>query len=108
MPISENIRLLRESHGLNQQEFGEIAGVSDKAVSAWEKGTKTPRMGAIQRIADHFGIRKSDIIEDNADASRFRGIMVTESIELELLLVFRAADPLFQQEAIEMLKRHPK
>ena len=64
MPISENIKTLRRRYGLTQQELGEIAGVSGKAVSTWELGVKEPRMGAIQRIADHFGISKSSIIED--------------------------------------------
>lgn len=65
MGISENIKLLREQYGLSQKELGQIAGVSDKAVSTWEQGIKEPRMGAIQKIADHFGIKKSNIIEDN-------------------------------------------
>lgn len=65
MGISENIKLLREQYGLSQKELGQIAGVSDKAVSTWEQGIKEPRMGAIQKIADYFGIQKSNIIEDN-------------------------------------------
>ncbi|WP_144506665.1 LexA family protein [Bacillus mycoides] len=64
MIIGKNIKKLRDKHNLSQKEFGEIAGVSDKAVSTWEKGLKEPRMGAIQKIADYFGILKSDIIED--------------------------------------------
>lgn len=65
MGIKDNIKNLREKHGLSQKELGIIAGVSDKAVSTWELGTKEPRMGAIQKIADHFGLQKSDIIEDH-------------------------------------------
>ena len=64
MSIGKNIKKLRDKHNLSQKEFGEIAGVSDKAVSTWEKGLKEPRMGSLQKIADHFGILKSDIIED--------------------------------------------
>lgn len=64
MGISENIKILREKYDLTQHQLADIAGVSNKAVSTWEKGTKEPRMGAIQRIADHFGLRKSQIIED--------------------------------------------
>lgn len=66
MSIAENIKRLRTEHGLSQAEFGAIAGVTDKAVSTWEKGIKEPRMGAIQKIADHFHIKKSDIIEDES------------------------------------------
>lgn len=64
MGISENIKLLRECYKLSQKELAQIAGVSDKAVSTWENGTKEPRMGAIQKIADHFGLKKSNLIED--------------------------------------------
>ncbi|MED3888262.1 XRE family transcriptional regulator [Priestia aryabhattai] len=64
MSIGKNIKKLREIHNLSQKELAEIAGVSDKAVSTWENGLKDPRMGAIQKIADHFNIKKSDIIEE--------------------------------------------
>lgn len=63
MTIGENIKQLRERFGLTQTQLGEIAGVSDKAVSTWENGANIPRMGAIQKMADYFGIQKSAIIE---------------------------------------------
>ena len=63
MSIGKNIQSLRLRHGLSQKELATIAGVSDKAVSAWEKDRITPRMGAIQKMADYFNIKKSDIIE---------------------------------------------
>lgn len=64
MSISKNIKLLRKRYRLSQKDLALIAGVSDKAVSTWELGLKEPRMGAIQKIADHFGIKKSNLIED--------------------------------------------
>lgn len=65
MGISENIKEIRRKYSLTQQQLGEIAGVSDKAVSTWESGTAEPRMGAVQRIANHFNIRMSDIVDDS-------------------------------------------
>ena len=64
MSIGENIKRLRIENGLSQAEFGKIAGVSDKAVSTWEMGTKVPRMGAVEKLAAHFGITKSAILDD--------------------------------------------
>lgn len=58
MGIKENIKLLREKYKLSQKDLALIAGVTDKAVSTWESGAKEPRMGAIQKIADHFGLKK--------------------------------------------------
>lgn len=69
MSIGKNIKRLRLSHNLSQEEFGKITGVTNKAVSTWENEIKNPRMGVIQKIADYFGIKKSDIIEDDTDRS---------------------------------------
>ena len=62
MSISENIKHLRESHGMTQAQFGDIAGVTDKAVSTWESGKKEPRMGAVQRLSEYFHISKSQVL----------------------------------------------
>lgn len=64
MSIADNIKKLREEHKLTQEEFGKIVGVSDKAVSTWELGLKTPRMGTIQKISECFSIPKSAILDD--------------------------------------------
>lgn len=86
MTISENIKNLRLKYGLSQRELGLIAGVTDKAVSTWEQGIKEPRMGAIQKMADHFGIKKSDIIEDQPAATATTAISINFS-EREMLLI---------------------
>ena len=72
LSIGRNIRFLRESRGLSQTQLGDIAGVSDKAVSTWELDIKTPRMGAIQKIANYFGLTKSDIIEGDLPTQHAR------------------------------------
>lgn len=86
MTISENIKNLRLKYGLSQRELGLIAGVTDKAVSTWEQGIKEPRMGAIQKMADHFGIKKSDIIEDQPVATATTA-KATDFSEREILLI---------------------
>lgn len=67
MSIGKNIRGLRERYGLTQEEFGSIAGVSSIAVSQWENDRAVPRMGAVQLLADHFGITKGSIIDETVD-----------------------------------------
>lgn len=69
MAISDNIRRLRLQHGMSQEEFGALVNRSDKAISAWEHGTRTPKMGEIQKIADYFGIKKTEIIDDEPSNS---------------------------------------
>ena len=67
MNIVANIKYLRKLFELSQKDLGVIAVVTDKAVWAWEQGTREPRMGALQRLADHFGIKKSDIIDGDLE-----------------------------------------
>lgn len=103
MSTSENIRRIRELTNITQQELADIAGVSRSAVSLWEIGDAEPRMGAVQRIADHFGINKSNIIENGGMDGMTAGIsgriyeVKTDQIELsddeiELIRMYRASD----------------
>ncbi len=64
MSIGSSIRRIRVARDLTQEEFGKIAGVSAMAVSQWENDRAVPRMGAVQAIADHFGLNKGEIIDD--------------------------------------------
>lgn len=82
MGIAENIKRLRTDNDLTQLEFGRIAGVSDKAVSTWEAGLKEPRMGAIKRIAAHFGLSINDLVGDNIDAVPYVTDELNEYLEL--------------------------
>lgn len=63
MGVGENIKRIRTQHDMTQEELGRIAGVSAMAVSQWENGRAVPRMGAVQRIADHFGMKNGEVID---------------------------------------------
>ncbi len=64
MSIQENMIKLRSIYGVTQGELAAIADVTNGAVSQWEHGFSEPRLSTIQKIADHFGISKSHIIEE--------------------------------------------
>lgn len=63
MGMAENIKFVREDAKLSQREFAARLGVTDKAVSTWENGTRMPRMGVVQKIADMAGVKKSELID---------------------------------------------
>lgn len=74
MTTSESIKRLREKYGLTQSDLGKIAGLSSKAVGAWESGRAEPRIGAIEKIAAFFGIPKSEVIGWNEEENPLEGI----------------------------------
>lgn len=99
MSIADNIKKLRLESGLSQAEFGKIAGVSDKAVSTWESGIKTPRMGAVEKIASHFGILKSTILDDIPFPSN--AIPVGPGQQIPVLGSVRCGQPMYAEGNID-------
>lgn len=92
MGISENIKRIREEHGMTQAEFAEIVGATDKAVSTWENGSAIPRMGKIEKISQYFNIPKSAIIGDPIDRARNRQLERYEKFDSLLTLIEKLDD----------------
>ncbi|MFF2794948.1 LexA family protein [Lysinibacillus xylanilyticus] len=64
--ISRNLKKIIRDYQITQNELAKIAGVSESAAGKWILGKSTPRMGAIQKIADYFNLPKSYILNEEA------------------------------------------
>lgn len=80
MPVSANIRRLREQSGMTQSDLAEKLGVARSTVTQWENGWSSPRMGMVQKLAGVFRVTSADIVADSvpktklpANASPVRG-----------------------------------
>ena len=49
---------------LNQADVANLCGVTQQSVSLWLNGERLPRMGKVQKLADYFGILKSELLEE--------------------------------------------
>ena len=58
MITPNNIKSLREARHLTQAQLAEQLGVSYQAVSAWENGLKTPRVGMLEKLSQIFQVSK--------------------------------------------------
>lgn len=65
--FSKNLKKLIEKRGIDQRILADYLGISEMSVSNWVNGNKYPRIGNIQKMADYFGVKKSDLIEDKSD-----------------------------------------
>lgn len=59
---SQQISLLRSQFGWTQQKLADRIGFSKQTISNWETGLKVPRMGAIYKMANLFGVSVDFII----------------------------------------------
>ena len=62
--VSENIQRLIKEYNLSHADLAKIADVSVSTVGKWVLKKAAPRMGAIQKISDHFNLPKSYILKE--------------------------------------------
>ena len=62
--FSKNLQKYMDRSGKTQKELAEIMGVTAPTFHEWVKGKKFPRIDKVQKLADYFGILKSDLIEE--------------------------------------------
>lgn len=67
MNIGENIKAVREHHNMSQNDFAKLLNMTASAVSAWELGTREPRVKNLRQIAELFQIPMSILTEGDAE-----------------------------------------
>lgn len=60
------IASLRKEQGLTQLELAEKMGVTDKAVSKWERDLSCPDVNTIPKLAEVFGISVDELMQVKA------------------------------------------
>lgn len=64
MSVTANIKRLRESVNLTQNELADKLGVARTTVTQWENGWSKPRMGMVEKLAAVFHVSTSDIVAE--------------------------------------------
>lgn len=107
MEMSKKIYLLRTENHLTQSEFAKIAGATDKAVSSWEKGTRSPKLQYTKPICEHFGIDLHEFIDESNDIYKpglppnAISIDLTSQHRIPILGRIAAGLPLYAEQNIE-------
>lgn len=69
--LPNNISYLRESRNLSQQDLGNYFGYTNKAISAWELGNRTPDIFDLQEMARIFCISIDDLIKTDLESEHY-------------------------------------
>lgn len=65
LKMGKAIAFLRKRYGLTQKDVAEYLGISDKAVSKWERGLGTPDISFLVKLAMIFDTDIESILEGN-------------------------------------------
>ena len=67
MKFGDNLKKLRKSAGISQEELAEKVKVSRQSVSKWETGEAYPEMNNILQLCKIFGCNINSLVNDNIE-----------------------------------------
>ena len=67
------IAALRKAHGMTQLELAEKMGVTDKAVSKWERDLSFPDVSSLPKLAEIFGVSVDELMQVKAAGEKMDG-----------------------------------
>jgi len=62
--FAKNLQRQMDLHGKTRRDVCQALGFNYYTYSDWVNGKKYPRMDKVEKLADYFGILKSDLIEE--------------------------------------------
>lgn len=62
LSFGEMVRTLRSEKGMTQLDLARKMGVTDKAVSKWERDLSIPDVGSLPKLAEELGVSVDDQI----------------------------------------------
>ena len=65
--LKDNLIMLRNMHGLSQEEISEKIGISRQAYAKWESGATVPDVEKCKALADFYGVTVDSLLKTETD-----------------------------------------
>jgi repressor LexA len=89
--LAKNLRKYINMSGKDRKEIARALGIPYSTLTDWVNANKYPRINNIEKMAEYFGVSKSDLIEDieqkQKDNDALADIIVKIRINKDLLEV---------------------
>ncbi|WP_372776620.1 XRE family transcriptional regulator [Mangrovibacterium sp.] len=85
--LSENLKFLRQSHQMTQQELAEKIGLKKSHIGAYEEGRATPKISAIQQIAVLFRLTLDQLIGVDLRNNYTGNVTAKETLKILSIMV---------------------
>ena len=100
--FAQNLLHYMNKYNKTQKDIADIVGVSAPTVNDWIKAKKYPRIDKIEKLANYFGILKSNLIEEHTsettDTINAPNIFKIETKKFPLLGNIACGEPVFANE----------
>lgn len=108
--LQDNLKKLREKHGLTKRELCEKTGISERAYLTYEFGEREPKISVVQKLADFYGVTTDYLLgrepaperDDLSTAVKNSGVEELEDILIRRYLELPNAQ---RQAVLDFLRR---
>lgn len=66
--IVDNIRRLCEEHNTSIWALERALGIGNGVIGKWAKGSDSPRVGTLRKVADYFGVTVDELLSEKEGA----------------------------------------
>ena len=89
------IKSARLQKGYTQSELGEILGVSNKAISRWEKGDSFPDVGILEDLSNCLDISIEELVSGEPDIDKDKSFTA-----LLRIVIIQAKDSIIRKQEL--------
>ena len=107
--FANNLYYYMQIKSKTQNDIVRDLGITASTVSDWVLGKKYPRIDKMQKLADYFGILKSDLTEEHTEAQLTDDIELQEYLEelknrSEMRILFSVARSATKEDVMQAVK----
>ena len=106
LTISRNINKLIKEKGVYQVDIHNQTKIPKSTLTGYVKGTSTPNPGNIQKLADYFGVMKSDI-DPRFKKEPENLSLVKNFVKIPIIGEIACGDPILAEENISGYREEP-
>ncbi len=105
MSIALRLKKLREEKNLNQVEFASLIGISQAAISHYERGEREPTADIISKIADKLNVNLNWLL--TGEGSMFQELIPVDSSFLSDIIRLPIVAEIAAGQPVEVISKEP-
>lgn len=82
--FAKNLKKFMIMSGKDRKEVSKALGLPYSTLTDWMNGKKYPRINNIEKLAEYFGVSKSDLIEDFEDKKKDNDKLATIIVKIRM------------------------
>ena len=82
--LAKNLKKYIAKSGKGRTRVAADLGISYSTLTDWINGSKYPRINNIEKLANYFGVSKSDLIEDFEEIKKDNDALATIIVKLRM------------------------